>query len=363
MPLRNSRIIMPTGAMGRTPRIVVRDRPRYHVKKRGVVGVKLDGWMRWEMVNRAGRVTRGGEQHNLFLDAALDRMALNGGLWYGPGFGGTQFLDRAVVGTSSVEPDVSDTALGSFLAASSIGYTSYAEEEPIGAADGVVRLSKGEEFDFDEGNGNLTEWGIETGAVSSTRYLITRELFRDEVGDPVTITKTSDEKLRITYYLDVAYGPTVPEAVSFDLTGVGNVSGVAGVTRGSSGVAYHAALAAVIRGDLPTWASSGPYAWACPSDWTPSFATRPSISSYTTRFSELSSDAYVPGSYERTVSFSAGTDKLNYQHYGYGVLRKGTSSAEGGWAFRFDNADRLTKDDLHLLDMDLMKITWARTGS
>lgn len=356
-------LIIPATAAPNGARIIVRDRPRFHVKKRGVVGVRLDGWIRWEMVNRDGRVTRGGEQHNLFLDAALDRMALNGGTWSGPGFGGNGFLDRAVVGTSSVEPDPSDTALGNQVAMSSLTYTGYSTEEPIGSDDGVIRMSKGVEFDFDEANGNLTEWGIVTGIVSDTRYLITRELFRDEVDDPVTITKTSDEKLRITYYLDAAYGPTVPEAVSFDITGVGNVSGEAGVTRGSEGVGYHQALSGVIRDDLATWASSGPYAYACPSDWTPAFDTRPSMPSSSSRYRELSAPAYVPGSYEQTVSFSAATDRLNYEHYGYAVLQKSGTSTLGGWAFRFDDADRLTKDDLHILDMDLMKITWARQGS
>ena len=107
------------------------------------------------------------------------------------------------IGTGTAEPNITDTNLtiplstSSYHDGSQVQYSnrvrpSYLHSAPV-------------TFDESVGNGDLTEWGVFFGIyISSTlydEYFWCKELFRDEQGVPVVITKTSDHLLRLQYQL------------------------------------------------------------------------------------------------------------------------------------------------------------------
>lgn len=107
-----------------------------------------------------------------------------------------------VIGTGTAEPNITDTDLTIPLSTSSyhngnqVQYSnqvrpSYLHSVPV-------------TFDESVGNGDLTEWGIflrTDNASGYNKYFWCKELFRDEQGVPVVITKTSDHLLRLQYQL------------------------------------------------------------------------------------------------------------------------------------------------------------------
>jgi hypothetical protein len=62
-------------------------------------------------------------------------------------------------------------------------------------------------FDYAQANGNLTEFGGSHSG-NSADGTHTRELFRDSGGNPIVITKTSNERLAIFYHFEVTLTPT-----------------------------------------------------------------------------------------------------------------------------------------------------------
>ncbi len=67
---------------------------------------------------------------------------------------------------------------------------------------------------------NLTEWGFgPTNARNGP--LMTRELFRDGLGNPIVLTLDADQRLRLIYRYKVALSPTSPQNVSVNIGGNG----------------------------------------------------------------------------------------------------------------------------------------------
>ena len=130
---------------------------------------------------------------NVITDVGLDQ------LWGGSN-NISSYFSHLAVGTGSSNPDVGDTALDA-----EIGRTSsnggFADEDSDDGATSSQRhwraCTRTRVFGNNEANGNLTELGFFTA--SSGGVLMNRQLFRDELGAPTTITKTSDDQLRIRY--------------------------------------------------------------------------------------------------------------------------------------------------------------------
>ena len=66
-------------------------------------------------------------------------------------------------------------------------------------------------------NGNLTEFGLFSASTAGTMWC--RQLFKDGLGDPTTITKTSLDQLKITYEIR-GYSPTVDTTGTVTLNSV-----------------------------------------------------------------------------------------------------------------------------------------------
>lgn len=107
------------------------------------------------------------------------------------------------IGTGTAEPNITDTDLTIPLSRSSYhngGQVQYSKQVRPSYLHSVPVT-----FDESVGNGDLTEWGVflrtSHGSGYYSEYFWCKELFRDEQGVPVVITKTSDHLLRLQYQL------------------------------------------------------------------------------------------------------------------------------------------------------------------
>ena len=102
-----------------------------------------------------------------------------------------------VLGTGTSAPTRNQTALDSQIG-SNKSYQIHSASPDFGVYGVYTETTY--EFQEDECNGDLTEWGIKSYS-TTPGSLLCRELFRDENGDPVVLTKTSSQVLRMTYRL------------------------------------------------------------------------------------------------------------------------------------------------------------------
>lgn len=136
---------------------------------------------------------------NLITDAGMDSL------------GGTRSITAATnflgVGTDNTTPAVGQTSLGAEVGRVSAN-GGFADSYGTGPDFAYAELVRTRLFDFGEGNGNLTELGFLSASSAGT--LFNRALFLDESDMPTTITKTSDDQLRIVYSLRLYHTGATP---------------------------------------------------------------------------------------------------------------------------------------------------------
>jgi len=185
-------------------------------------------WLHWQVGRYRERLSFGpggegkariwvpekeGEQHNMILNQFYDTLI--------PQYGFIGPSQYAAVGTGSTPPDPSQTQLDN-----EIGRTN---SVPGGASNGIEALATYGEynirrvFEFSEaqvGGRNLTEWGF--GPTNDRNGpLMTRELFRDGLGNPIVLTLDTDQRLRLIYRYKITLSPTSPQDVSVNIGGDG----------------------------------------------------------------------------------------------------------------------------------------------
>ena len=138
--------------------------------------------------------------NNIVLDVGLDSWS---GIELAGQYGGLAY--RLNVGTGSSEPSTGQTGLDSYTASTdAILDRSYTHDE---TADPVyASLWRKWEFPIGSCTGNLTELGLSN---DDGENYFNRQLFRDEFGNPVTITVLDDEGLRVDGTVFV-YAPLLP---------------------------------------------------------------------------------------------------------------------------------------------------------
>lgn len=154
--------------------------------------VMVEGYFTVELIHaRSGLVKRRLRFRNLITDAGLDALA-----------GGTSIrnlVNYLAVGTGSSEPSYTDTALNAEVARTNSTGGFGDSDAMVGAGDLVEywrrRLTR--VFTEAQANANLAELGFFSSSSGGTLW--NRQLFRDELGNPTTITKTSEDQLRVTY--------------------------------------------------------------------------------------------------------------------------------------------------------------------
>lgn len=159
------------------------------------IGVK--GWVEVRLINREGKVVHEHTQDNLILDKGLNYILSS--------LRAEKIHLYVAVGTGSSTPTPTQTALDAEVARTNATLSAGPDIEITALADGYYRISRTRTFDYNQANGNLTEFG----ASETTTGVNTRELFRDANGNPIVITKTSNERLVITYHIEVMFSPVV----------------------------------------------------------------------------------------------------------------------------------------------------------
>ncbi len=247
------------------------------------------------------------------------------------------------VGTGSAAPSFSDTALSTWVAASSsvTGISGGAQS----STPYYIHIRR--RFNFGEGDaaGILAEVGI--GPSSSNETLTSRALIVDELGDPTTIQILSNEFLRVTYEFRI-YIPTTDLSDSLTIDGIATdwVARALAVTTyttlaNASGWGFNGARVANIAprvadddiGDL-----DDPYS-AMPSVTVP-------VAGWTV-------DAYVTDSHEVTASFLVDLEAANDMTIRVFRFRLGW----GSWQISFDPG--IAKDNTIRITFNV-KHTWSR---
>lgn len=320
--------------------------------------IALSGWVEWTLVDRRGRERAGGASHNMWLDQGLDAIGTVSGA--GGMFGWSsspnkimQGLPYAAVGTGSAAADPTDTALDNEIARVN---TMYDNGSITNNSPGVYTLSKTFLFDYGDANGNLTEWGV---AGASSGQLRTRALFLDGAEQPITVTKTSDYQLRLTYSCQLTLTPVALTPASLTIAGIGTLNGdVALCSAGSSrDFFFFTALAAGWLGYAVSLNNQQAGIGLSTDDsW--SYGGNLSASGSDRAQTGLAASTYVGGSYQRTYSGSFGP--ANGNQAGIRQLL-GTAAGTRAFTFLIDAGDAFTKTNENILSLtDFITVTWAR---
>lgn len=154
--------------------------------------VVVEGYFTVELIHaRTGLVKRRLHFRNLITNAGLDALAGGAGI--------SNLINYLAVGTGSSEPSYTDTALNAEVGRTNSNGGFGDSEAMVGSGDLVEywRRIRTRVFTEAQANGNLAELGFFSAASGGTMW--NRQLFRDELGQPTTITKTSEDQLRVTY--------------------------------------------------------------------------------------------------------------------------------------------------------------------
>lgn len=318
------------------------------------------------------RVDRGKRAWQRVWDHRQPNLITNAGMDYGMG-GATDLRFRSLivyvaVGTGSAAPAVTDTALGNEVARtnSSLGLGIPALTVLVSEGEGYYQFVRA--FDYGEGNGNLTEFGGAAGTVASAPTILTRNLFLDELSNPVTIVKTPDEQLRITYRLfsqvndPVAMTPTT--AITFTGLGTFSTSWMSypdAVVRPYSGIgtpatafpaglfAFTPAVSFVSPTKMPTVYSAAV------------LSSSPAVGSVPDGGGGLGGFLpYVGGSYERDVEATWPTTAVDGVAEGFVLGRSLPGAVQSYWGWMFTSPTSLTKEAEYRLTVNAT-VSVART--
>ncbi len=168
------------------------------------VGAKIGGELMWELIDTRNFsrpvVVRKGKQKNMILGKMIDywmKTNNNNNCLGAMSSSGIGYVRYCVLGTGTSAPTRNQTALDSQIG-SDKSFQTHSASPDFGVYGVYTKTTY--EFQEDECNGDLTEWGIKPHS-TTPGSLLCRELFRDENGDPVVLTKTDSQVLRMTYRL------------------------------------------------------------------------------------------------------------------------------------------------------------------
>lgn len=356
----------------------------------------LKGRARWQVLDERGvpEIPRnpsgfaigpieGVEQPNLITDHGLNRIAeLN---VFEEAIDFTPSVDnwrrRLAVGTGSTAPAVTDTTLDAEVERASTsgtfdagGFTGELDTvnnvwRATGPFTRLVTMSA---------DRNLTEYGL---AQLTTADIHIRELFRDGVGTPVTISLLSGKSLKLDHTLTIEMpAPAAGNAATINIEEYDATNALVATTS------YDVIHGGVARGTDSgfimgsNWTTGpGPFL-----SWNPgvtggsftriavakTYATLPSGGSdsdyepagnTTAPIAEFALEPYVAGSFQRIARATFPTGSGNAAWYGFGRTGRWSSYfyREGGWWVLFDSPATYTKESTDTLRAGLIS-SWAR---
>jgi hypothetical protein len=300
---------------------------------------------------RTGIVKRRLEFDNLITDAGLNSIG-----------GGTSIGNHSwlAVGTGSTAPAVSDTSLESQLGNRTNNTGGFPVEASTGANNAYSEAVVTRQFDFGEVNGNLTELGFFSDSTGGS--MLNRQLFRDEQGEPTTITKTSEDMLRVLIAWRVMTPLVDAQQLAVSITGSGNHDIEAGsVSRGSQdgwAGSTNTILLPLGFGNWPTGIQGNTGAVAVcahnafPTDRDSLIATGSTFFVDTDMASPAGRQSYVSGSFKREYQPAWGPGEANFTGGIGGVISRvnGTNSVRQ-MMMTFD--PKIPKTDVERLVLEL----------
>lgn len=305
-----------------------------------------DGYLDLELIDRDGNVVQRVQMHNLITDTGLTRYGIDelGSIW-----------GDAAVGTGSAVPTVTDGSLSNQVGRVFTTNNSFGTYTRV--ADGVYQMSQTYEFGYNEANGNLTEWGIYS--YWSFNALMVRELFRDGNNNPIVITKTNQEKLRLVYTNRLTVGPVVPTAVSFPYTYINGSGNLVTETRtgqmcwvdpGRAGIGALNCLKYIMSNS-----SGGITIYALPN----TDALTHDMEIFVNDAFKVNHTSSISG-FRRAYGIVADTNQANGNIQMIGYRAAHSSTHLGGLVLRLDQP--IVKESTHRFTMpELCAIQWARS--
>jgi hypothetical protein len=157
--------------------------------------VAIEGYVTVELIEaHSGRVKFKSQYKNVITDAAINA-------WFANDFI-SSMRTWCAVGTGSTAPAAGQTSLVSeyntpVTRTNSNGGVGDAEAFVVSGTTGYNYHRRTRVFTETQVNGNLTEFGFFSASSGGTMFA--RQLFKDSMGNPVVITKTALDQLRITH--------------------------------------------------------------------------------------------------------------------------------------------------------------------
>ncbi|MEA3639916.1 MAG: hypothetical protein VBE63_08230 [Lamprobacter sp.] len=268
---------------------------------------------------------------NIVTNAGLDRVG-----------SGSDFLNECHVGTGTVVPQATDSALEQHVAGTSNRKNASSGrlmEAPFGG-----RYQVSWEFGLGAVVGNMSEVGVGW----SSGGLFSRALFVDVNGNPTTITVLSDEMLYVTYRL-FNYAPQADETFTFSTPSGTRTAVVRPADLGNggyrSGWGIQNGVEFGSRADYPTVVYDGALG--------DEFSTPTGVSSEAS--SGGSVKAYSVGSYQRDTEFYWSLTRANFAAGITAFLFR----SQGLGAYQFSVDPPFMKTDADLLSMTF-RTQWGR---
>lgn len=175
--------------------------------------IGLEGIFNFKLTNTKTGEVREYEFKNLVLDNGIDYYMT----------APSSFISGCILGSSSVPPVATDTAIASILGTSTTYQTGGAGESNTATLPYYTSYYWTYRFIEGVATGNIAQVAMAYGSINTTTNtysgLFSKALVKDGNGTPITITKLADEVLDVTYTLRI-YSP------SSDVTGTTTISGV-----------------------------------------------------------------------------------------------------------------------------------------
>lgn len=353
---------------------------------------KLRGRVRWQVLDERGvpEVPRtpsgfaiapieGVEQPNLITNAGMDLFAAYSFRTFNPlQVGWRQWLR---VGTGSIAPAFTDTALGN-EAQDNNNSGSFSSGALTGELDTVtnewVIYALNTRIVTMDADRNLTEFGFSPLRVTSSGDLAIRELFRDGVGTPITVSLLTGKSVRVDHTLEIRIpAPAIGNAIAinreeYDATNTLTATVPMNIVHGGwasantdSAIAAGGLSSLAIIFDPSTPSPSGVRRIVNPWAYT-RIGVPPGVSDLepnTGQSSTLSGlgvlSAYTPGSHQRAKRWTVPPGSGNSAWLGAWVSSASAATVDGAWVILFDSPASYTKADTDELRFGLVS-TWAR---
>lgn len=335
------------------------------------VDARMKGRMRWQVLDADGNPEwpvgpdgrpinyGGGWQDNLITDRGLNRVPVAHVFRPNSTSGETSggWRNYLALGTGSTTPDVTDAALANEVQRGNTNGALNAVSYTLDTVNNVIRgrLVRDVQVTM-SADRNLTEYGLSDEASVGVNI---RELFRDDMGDPITISLLNGKTLRLQHQLDVEIpAPSAGATGEFTIHELDAANNPVGDTDydiiyGPTGNVERALK--VVWNPAETGIANH-WAWRLTTN-AYNRVTMVAGAGATGTDSQLVATTYVGDSFERVkrATIAAATANYNGEWRGIGFY----GGIDGGFAFCFDDPATFTKVNTHTLRVGLIS-SWGR---